>query len=202
MKWKRTSQRRCGFTLIELLVVIAIIATLAALVASLAAGAGRKKVRARATALIEEVTTAIEGYKDKMGFLPPDNPQKPDRPPLYYLLKGTTNLAGAFAPVEGQTLNSDDIDKVFGLKGFLNSVPVGQKPKDFYPGLKQSNVGTQKINGKDVKFIVMPYKGPDGDFNPVRYDASSQSRHNPESYDLWVEVMIGRETVIIGNWRQ
>jgi prepilin-type N-terminal cleavage/methylation domain-containing protein len=203
--FSRARRGKGAFTLVELLVVIGIMALLATLVASLATGAGKKKVRARATGLIAELSTAIDGYKDKMGFYPP-HPKDYKRPPLYYCLKGTQRILNdpsdpanvkEFKPVEGKGLDPTTIKNVFDLGGFVNFVPEGQKPKDFYPNLKESNVAEE--NG--VKYIVIPYKGPNGEFNPVFYDASSDKRHNRDSYDIWVEVTIGRETAVIGNWR-
>jgi hypothetical protein len=63
--------------------------------------------------------------------------------------------------------------------------------------LKEKNIKEQ--NG--VKYIVLPYKGPEGDFNPLRYNLSSPSK-NPGSFDLWIEVVVGGKTNTIGNWRQ
>src|SRR5436189_1020976 len=77
---------RIGFTLIELLVVIAIIGILAGLIMYLLPGISEKKVRSRVQVELATVITQIESYKLKKGFYPPDNPGRPDRPPLYYEL--------------------------------------------------------------------------------------------------------------------
>jgi hypothetical protein len=37
--------------------------------------------------------------------------------------------------------------------------------------------------------------------NPWRYNASTPT-HNPDSYDLWAEILIAGKTNIIGNWKE
>jgi hypothetical protein len=49
--------------------------------------------------------------------------------------------------------------------------------------------------------LVVPYKGPNGDYNPWRY-VSSNALHNPEGFDLWAEVVVGGKTIVIGNWKE
>jgi len=194
-------RRRDAFTLIELLVVIAIIALLGALVAGLATRSSEKKVKSLATVLLKQVELAIGSYQDKLGVLPPDNPGNPARPPLFYSLKGVLrDDMGNYETHENQPLRSgSELLAEFGPKvqGFINSGLSRADFTDFASNLKESHVDKDS-NG--FRFIVMPYKGPEGEFNPVRYDASSANRHNRNGYDLWVEVVIGNKTNIIGNW--
>ena len=35
--------------------------------------------------------------------------------------------------------------------------------------------------------------------NPWRYNATNPT-NNPNSYDLWAEIRVGDDTLIIGNW--
>lgn len=63
---------RPGFTLVELLVVITIIAILAALVTVAAAAALRKAQATRIKSEIDQISTALETYKDKAGSYPPN----------------------------------------------------------------------------------------------------------------------------------
>src|SRR6185369_12714744 len=70
-------QAFAGFTLIELLIVIAIIAIPAAMVIPISGAVNRNKIRAKARVELEQVATAIELYKSKLGHYPPDNPGNP-----------------------------------------------------------------------------------------------------------------------------
>ena len=83
---------RLAFTLIELLVVIAIIAILAALIIPITGVVKKMKLRTRTETELGAVENAIEQYKTKHGFYPPDNPGYAINQ-LYYELSGTTNNA-------------------------------------------------------------------------------------------------------------
>lgn len=195
MSHRRRGRDR-GFTLIEILVVIAIIAVLAGLIVNLAPVVGEKKVRARAEALLAEIETAIEFYKNDVGYLPPDNMgmNKPNRPPLYYALTGmrpADDAAVEFLDREGNRFTSAQLTTEFGVPGFVSA-------RDFYENLVPKHVQDEPNSG--FKYLAIPATGPEGDFNPVNYDASSENRRNTDSYDLWVEVKIGGDTVTIGNW--
>src|SRR5438093_12291165 len=65
---------RAAFTLIEMLVVIAVITILAAMIFPITRAVNRTKVRSRAQAELTQIESAIELYKAKHGFYPPDNP--------------------------------------------------------------------------------------------------------------------------------
>ena len=56
------------------------------------------------------------------------------------------------------------------------------------------------VKGAKVKVLGVSVKGPSGNFSPWYYNASKPV-HNPNAYDLWVEVLIGKETNVIGNWK-
>lgn len=197
--------RATAFTLIELLVVISIIALLAGLVVGLAPAAGEKKIRGRAQALLQEVTSAIENYKAEKGFYPPDNAMDPARPPLYYELKGAVRDAQGteFEVQDGsqQTLTAAQLAAAFGgQQGIVNSHVKNTDgdaglARDFYPNLTPAHVRT---NG-DIKFVAMPYRGTNGEFNPVIYNVSTPT-HNPKSYDLLIKVVIGNKTNDTANW--
>jgi prepilin-type N-terminal cleavage/methylation domain-containing protein len=190
-----------GFTLIELMIVIAIIALLAALVVGLAGGASESSIRKAASGLLATLETAVDGYKADLGFFPPDNLAmgKPNRPPIYYSLRGgIRTVSGDLVMEDNNSITSNQIYSAFGLGGIVNSSPAGRPKtaKDYLKGLKPGNIKEEA----GVKYVVFPRKGPDGDFNPVRYDASSANRHNLDSYDVWIDVMIGGKQVTIGNW--
>ena len=42
---------------------------------------------------------------------------------------------------------------------------------------------------------------PGSDVNPWRY-VSSNPTNNPGEFDLWAEIVIGDEVIIIGNWEE
>ncbi len=94
--YSNLSRHREAFTLIELLVVMAIISLLAALIIPLAATATASAQKARVSTELTKLQTAIQSYKDKKGFYPPDNPIGPDGPPinaLFYELTGTIYIS-------------------------------------------------------------------------------------------------------------
>src|SRR5580765_111185 len=94
--------RGSSFTLIELLVVIAIIGLLAALLMNLLPRANDMKVRTRVKAELAQVEMAIEHYKEKRGYYPPDHPSNPGTNSLYYELVGTTfDGNNTFTPLNG-----------------------------------------------------------------------------------------------------
>lgn len=197
---------RRAFSLIELLVVISIIALLAAMVVNLAPAAREKKIRGRAEALLKEVEMAIENYKSEKGFYPPDNDKNDTRPPLYYELKGALRLdaqGNEFEVQDGskQRLTAADLTAAFGGKsGIVNSQEAGTdgeagQARDFYPTLNSTHVAAEG----NIKYVVMPYRGTNGDFNPIIYNVS-QPTHNPKTYDLQIVVLIGTKTVTISNW--
>lgn len=69
---KRPANRRGGFTLVEMLVVIAIIAVLAAIaIPTIYLAVGRAKEN-RIIQEISQLDMAIEAYKQKFGYYPPD----------------------------------------------------------------------------------------------------------------------------------
>ena len=198
----RAGRSHRAFSLVELLVVIAIIGVLAALTVTGLKSYGGKKVRSRAEAEMEGMKTAIEGYHAKKGFYPPDNPGKPAQNTLYYELIGTTNQADGktFSTITGnETISSVNVNTAFGTSGFMNS-PDPEEVKSYYPNLRSSQISEATINGVKVKVLGTPIKGPSGNFSPWQYN-SSKPVHNPSAYDLWVEVLIGRETNVLGNWK-
>ena len=94
----RISRRLRGFTLIEILMVIGIIAVISALVLAGSAHAITKSHISRAQTELTAIENAIENYKIKVGYHPPDNPNDPTHPPLYYELTGTTIALSGGAP--------------------------------------------------------------------------------------------------------
>ena len=94
-------------------------------------------------------------------------------------------------------LNTGTIQANFNATGFLNASPDKSEIKNFYKTLKPGQYTTDPNNG--VTRLVVPYKGPITP-NTWHYN-SSKPAHNPDSFDLWADVIIGSKTNTIGNWR-
>ncbi len=201
---KLMNTKRAGaFTLIELLVVIAIIGIIAALVTNLAGKAARTRKINRVRAEVERLETVIDSYQSKLGFYPPDNgnliSDDSTRPSaatnqLFYELAGATFDGTSLFTANGKTISSADVNTYFKREGIANS----QDAKKFFAASEAQH----KAIAGDVQVLIVPVELQPGQINPWRYDASSTNRHNPESYDIWAEILIGGKTNIIGNWKE
>jgi prepilin-type N-terminal cleavage/methylation domain-containing protein len=214
--------RNRGFTLVELLVVIAIMAILFGLVIGLAAPAANKRKVSRVQAELKQLELAIESYKDKLGFYPPDNSnltlseaERTARPPLFYELTGTVlNPSGRFVSLTGGDTASGlapaDVTLSFGNAGFANASTEPENVRNFARALRSSQHAEIRPN---VELLVVPVDAPKDDLtvfddakepgkkrNPWRYNSSNPTR-NPNSYDLWAEIDLRGRTVLIGNWK-
>jgi prepilin-type N-terminal cleavage/methylation domain-containing protein len=179
---RRQAGARSGFTLIELLVVIAIIAALTAIIAGLTSTAGIGKVRNRAKVELSQLELAIETYHKKYGFYPPDNPNDPARPPLYYELSGKDP---DFTPIQPK----------LGVDGIVNT------NQNFIPNVKPSSWAIAPGPAPQPYFLILDYKGPSGQFNTWHY-RSGKPEHNTETFDLWIDVVVGNKTYTIPNWKE
>ncbi len=201
-----------AFTLIELLVVIAIIGIVAALVTGLAGRANKIKKINRVRTELEQLDTVIESYKEKKGFYPPSNGDANNvaTNQLFYELTGTFFNANdnTFEPINGsEKVSAAEVLNIFGVEGFANSSTEKGEIKNFFTTMKTSQ-SVIFSNNPDVQLLVVPVEGPndillsDGrKINTWRYNASNPT-HNPESFDLWAELLIGGKTNIIGNWKE
>ena len=146
-----------AFTLIELIVVISIIAVLAALL--FPAGAAIKKGATinKARTELQQVATAIESYKSRYGFFPPDNPGKPMLNQLYYELSGTTNTSpNAFRTLDGgASIQISDLQVLLGngVSGFMNVTHAG--------GDDGATPGKAFLRDlKPAQYVDLPIKSP------------------------------------------
>jgi len=194
---------RLAFTLIEMLVVFGLIAALAGLIIGAASAGFNKRIRSRVQTERDSLVNAIEYYKQAKGFYPPDNVSNNTNDPvmnsLFYELTGTTNRSDStFASVLGvPALDPPTIQAKFNAGGFVNASKDNSELKNFYKTLKPSQYTTDPNIG--VSLLVVPYRGPITP-NTWRYN-SSKPTHNPDSFDLWADVIIGSKTITIGNWR-
>ena len=204
---KKPAGRAPGFTLIEMLVVVAIIGILAGIILAALPAIKGKANRARIRTELAKIEVAINSYKAKKGVFPPDNPANPKQPPLYYELTGTLQEDSAngvryrslHSPSD-PPLGSGTLKTEFGIDGFVNTGPDKNEVDNFFKaGLNPGDVRTTP-GVVPVKILVAPYKGETGDL-AVWYYNSSTPVHNPNEYDLWVEIIMGGKKEIIGNWK-
>jgi type II secretory pathway pseudopilin PulG len=204
--------------------VISIIGILAGLVIPLSGVATARMRTARVKAELNNYVNAIENYKLETGEYPPDNGElkllSSTHPsyktnaamhPLYYELSGAIFTNGEFVTVaENETLKIADLDKFFKRKGLRNS--ARNRFDIDYKGFSVRENQIAELAGppeQDVEILAVPVPGPfyvEGKggkkIYPWFYDASSTNRRNKASFDLWAEIKIGKQTNIIGNWKE
>jgi len=203
---------RRAFTLIELLVVIAIIGILAAFTFPVLKTVKQGQYRSVARGELEQIVLALERYQAAYGAYPPSNPANPLVNPLYFELSGTTNDNINYTTLDGTAqIPVLSVSTHFRVGGFVNcnsknkaSAEDSQSAKNFLPGLKVNRIGT---NGAGDTLLLTSVRGPDisyqpipgaQDVNPFRYVVPGMN--NPNSYDLWVQLVIAGKTNLICNW--
>jgi len=209
-------QRLAAFTLIEMLVVIAVIAILAAMIFPVAGVVKTNRIKKRAMVELAGIQMAIEDYKSKLGFYPPDNPLLPATNQLYYELIGTTLNNGIFQTRDGGAQianNAAGFQAAFGpgtsLVGFMNCTKGAggddaAPSQQFLSNLRAAQFMavttpiTATVLGTSLEGPFM-FQGAGGKINPWRYN-SSNATNNPGSFDLWVDVYVGSKTNRICNW--
>jgi prepilin-type N-terminal cleavage/methylation domain-containing protein len=210
----RAAQKR-AFTIIELLMVIAIMAIVAGLIVGLAGVSGDSKKIKRTEAELANLVTLIEQYKTKVGVYPPDNPNanQPERNVLLYELAGATRRPAADAIYETPywTNTASELFGAFRVNGIVNARDAGNVDPDanrVHPVLKNLKSDQFAAVAGNTRSLVVPVDDKSGQRpNPWRYRLGNPTNtHNPESFDLWVEIKLGTtngvaKTKIIGNWK-
>ena len=207
---------RAAFTLIELLVVISIIGVLAAFTIPVLTSVKSNQYKKVARGELELIETALENYKAKYGAYPPGNKNSSLLPQLYYELSGTTNNGTYFVTLDGSSqilINSpgNDVKAAYGVSGFINctkgSGEDAAAAKNFLSGLsaKQLNYFVTN-NSVQTTAILTSVGGPDDSYKPLNGSGINPFRYvypgvnNPNSYDLWVQLVIKGQTNLICNW--
>ncbi len=229
---KRSSEWRRGFTLVELLVVIVIIGILASLVVGLSGTASRKMRESRTRAELVAIETAIEAYKSKFGHYPPCNPKDPALNSLYYELTGCLYSPARKTfrdPKAGTVMKVQAIKEHFGVEGFINTARTEKELKKFYEptpktvrhiseehGDDDDGHGHETHHADEVHVLCAPVPWPlqrddqpvrhhgkvAKGVNPWRYVVGQPVVHNIGKYDLWAEIVVGDEVLVISNWRK
>jgi len=208
----RFQTRHAGaFTLIELLVVIAVIGVLAALILPVGAALRNKATKSKAQAELQQTAFAIDAYKEKLGFYPPENPYITTNT-LYYELLGTELKGNTLVTLDGSSgITPAGVRTVFfptspgSTSGFANSTRPGSvddapAAKAFLSQLRPTQWGEFVKNGIPFRLLTCSVRWkPDDSINPWHYRAASAT-NNPGGFDLWVNVLIGGKTNRISNW--
>jgi type II secretory pathway pseudopilin PulG len=194
---------------------------LAALIFPVAGAVKKRQYLNHIQSQMAQLETAIERYKAAYGFYPPS----PANPPvlgtpssyanqLYYELVGTTNDGNYYITLDGSAkIQVGDVPTAFpGIGGFINcSKPGGDTDvaaaRNFLPDLRPNQIGTCPSLGVVVTNLTSSVGGPDAqyqplgqpDLNPWRYNSTSPT-NNPGSYDLWIQLVIAKQTNLICNW--
>jgi prepilin-type N-terminal cleavage/methylation domain-containing protein len=217
--------RRKAFTLTELMIVILFIGVLAALTMGGLAYIKKAQYKSVARGEMEAIEVALENFKAKYGAYPPGNAnlagtyQSPVTnsllPQLYYELSGTVFNGVSFVTLDGSsTINTNGVFMAYGVDGFVNctkgSGEDSSPAKNFLPTLRQNQIYIGWTNGvAPTTLLVTSVGGPDERYhpldpqgligpNPFRYIYPGVN--NPNSYDLWVQLVIGGKTNLICNW--
>jgi prepilin-type N-terminal cleavage/methylation domain-containing protein len=204
---------RHGFTLVELLVVIAIIGVLAALIIPTISKITAMRAISKTKTELKEVESWIANYKTQRGYYPPDNSGNPTTNQLYYELSGTVFSNGVYRTLDGSATVAT-LPGAFGgstVNGFMNTMKeprdegmAAQKfIKEFKPGQVAEIYSSLKILVGSVGWDsnlpnpIPQYPG----VNPFRY-VSTNPTHNPNSFDLWIDVYVQGKTLRICNWSE
>jgi len=219
-------QRRIAFTLVELLVVLAVISILASLIFPIAGAVTKTKQVKTAQTQLKALELAIDGYKTKLGYYPPDNTNNPAINQLYFELLGTTNNGPGTPTVWGTldgsaqigTTTTPNFTTVFGIgvSSIANSSTRAHSDDNssaagtFLNNLSPNLYGPYSLtNAPQVKLLCCSVLWPQDKtpapvpgnptLNPFCY-VSSHPTNNATSYDLWVDLVIKGKTNRICNW--
>lgn len=149
--------------------------------------------------------------------------------PLYYELVGTiSSQQGMYYQTSDreERLSAPEIGRAFNRRGFVNSSEAPERPKNYLGALKARQRQEIAVGGvSDVELLAVPVEWPVSKtingvslkdsaplkgvvsderllrVNPWQY-VSTRPVHNQNSFDLWAEVVIGKERRIIGNWKE
>lgn len=210
-----SARRPAGFTLIELLVVISILGILAAMVIGGLGAAKKKQYINNASAEMLQITGALDQYKAKYGFYP-RNATNALLNPLYYELNGVnlTNISGfpTFVLLDGSaSIKQSDYATAYTSGGVGNCTRGSgedvSSAVNFISSTKPLKFAAVTTNGVTINALITSSLGPEStnepvgvfEVNPFRYICPGIN--NPNSYDLWIQLVINHRTYLICNWK-
>lgn len=219
-----------AFTLIELLVVITIIGVLAALLFPAGAAVKKKATIKRVEGELGQLVNAIESYKTEKAFYPPDNAANKtfnadsDDGALYFNLNTLAAINSLYYELMGaevvnssnpnnlvyETLGQRDrvttsqLDSAFGVGGIMNANVGGRNvvAKNYLQSFKPTQFSLGPSALKRMSTVVKGPSAPDTGPSPFCYVTSSKWQRNPETFDLWVDIIVGGKTLRISNWSE
>ncbi len=192
--------------------VISIIGVLAALILAVNNGVQKTKYVTTAAAEMTKIEAALEAYKQQYGFYPPAGTNALQNP-LYCELVGMTNSAGVFNTLDGNAQGLDP--NTFGMSGYVNCSKPGAggensaAARDFIGELMPSQIDLDtNVNHSELTndLLVVSVGGPNINYAPIGIPGVNPWRYaypgtnNPNSYDLWVQLVINKTTNLVCNW--
>ena len=190
--------------------VISLIGLVAGLIVAAAASASIKAKTERVRTELGQLETAIEHYKLKLGYFPPDNPGNRAVNQLFYELTGTTNdsSGSTFYTFNGRTITAGAANSAFARKSFANCSADKSRVQNFFPTIKPKQYREISTGAGTAFVLAVPVEGPNEvpavsgqPVNTWRYN-SSNPVYNRESYDLWADIFIRGKTNRICNWKK
>ncbi|MBC8001353.1 MAG: type II secretion system protein [Opitutaceae bacterium] len=224
LETRSQTRTTAAFTLIELLVVIAVIGVLAGLIFPITKGLKTTRIKRVASAELSQMETAIQNYKSKLGYFPPDNPAGtltttvPNQ--IFFELGGATvdNATSTFISLNGKdriTLANLGTATGSAVTGIANSSTSAggtddkAGPLDFLKDsqLKPGQVADWTVNGVNLRSLVCSAgwtgsiaSSPSGStLTPWQYRSTSPV-NNRGTFDLWVDIYLDGKTNRFSNW--
>lgn len=176
--------------------------------------------------VIESYKFEVGSYPPDNGLLREAAPNSADRSnrlalnPLFYELGGATFVTPPGNPSGSYflTLNKSEeilpatLKRYFNVPGIQNSsrnareVPMRSfsfKPAQ-YSEIKPIDPAedVDVIRGVGKGAWMLTNLQDRAEINPWFYDSSTTNRQNRQTFDLWIELVIGKKTNVIGNWKQ
>ena len=176
---KMAFNRCAAFSLIEMMVVVFIIALLAAIGVAMHTSVIGKRFDVKIRSEMAQIILAIEAYKEKNGYFPPDDPLDP------------LNPADIADPKENglfKNLNDES------FKRLMNPAMKTGYEKDLLPNLNLAQY--------EGDHLVAPAPNPVASNVPNRWRyISLKPKFNTAGFDLWAEYKGPKGLITIGNWK-